>query len=70
MISLSVNQPFHCAVADIDYIDQHFNPFVASHHVAAKRPECLLLIIADFNILPERVQEQRDMFHPVTSGMV
>ena len=48
-----IRQQFHCAVADIDQVDQHFNPFVAPHHVAAKRPECFPLIIAGFNIPPE-----------------
>ena len=48
-----IRQQFHCAVADIDQIDQHLNPFAAPHHVAAKRPECFLLVIADFNIPPE-----------------
>ena len=65
-----IRQQFHCTVADIDQIDQHLNPFVNPHHVAAKRPECFLLIITGFYIPPERVQEQRDIFHPVTSGMV
>lgn len=65
-----IGQDLHGAVADINQVDQHFDSFAASHHIAAKRPECFLLIIADFNILPERVQEQQDMFHPVTSGMV
>ena len=38
------------AIADIDQIDQHFNPFAAPHHIAAKRPECFLLIVACLNI--------------------
>ena len=37
-------------IADIDQIDQHFNPFAAPHHIAAKRPECFLLIVACLNI--------------------
>ena len=40
-----IRQQFHCAVADIDQVDQHLDPFAAPYHVAAKRPECFLLII-------------------------
>ena len=65
-----IGQNLHGTVTDVNQIDQHFNPFAAPHHIAAKRPECFLLIITGFYIPPERVQEQRDIFHPVTSGMV
>ena len=37
----------------------------ASYHITAKWPEGFLLIVACFNIPPERVQKQRNMFHPV-----
>ena len=54
----------------IDQFDQHFNPFAASHHIAAERPENFLLIVAYFNIPPKWVQKQRNVFHTVTSGLV
>ena len=65
-----IRQQFYCTVTDIDQVDQHLDPFVAPHHVAAKRPEGFLLVITDFNIPPERVQEQRDILQPLPSGMV
>ena len=30
-----IRQHFHCAVCDINHIDQHFYPFTAANHVAA-----------------------------------
>ena len=45
-----IGQNLHGTVADIDQVDQHFNPFAASHHIAAERPESFLLIVAYFNI--------------------
>ena len=65
-----IGQNLHGTVADIDQVDQHFNPFAASHHIAAERPESFLLIVAYFNIPPKWVQKQRNVFHTVTSGLV
>jgi len=45
-----IRQNLQGTVTDIDQIDQYFNPFAASHHIAAKRPERFLLIVACFNI--------------------
>ena len=42
-----------------------FNTLAASYRITAKWPEDFLLIVACFNIPPERVQKQRNMFHPV-----
>ena len=65
-----VRQQLHGTVTDVDQIDQHFNPFAAPHHIAAKRPECFLLIVACLNIPAKWVQKQWDIFHPVTAGLI
>ena len=30
-----VRQQFHCAVAEFDQVDQHFNPLVAAYNITA-----------------------------------
>ena len=45
-----IGQNLHGTVTDIDQVDQHFNPFAASRHIVAERPESFLLIVAYFNI--------------------
>ena len=69
LIDLLTNQLFlslcHCTITDIDQIYQHFNTLAASYHIPAKWPEGFLLIVACFNIPPESVKKQRNIFHPV-----
>ena len=38
-----IGQNLHGAVTDVNQIDQHFNPFAASHHIVTKRPEASYL---------------------------
>ena len=45
-----IGQNLHGTVTDVNQIDQHFNPFAASHHIVTKRPDRFLFIVACFNI--------------------
>ena len=62
---VDIRQQFHCTITDVDKIYHYFDSFAASYHITAKWPEGFLLIVACFNIPPERVQKQRNIFHPV-----
>ena len=66
----SDRQNFHGTITNADQIDQHFNSFAASHHIATKRPECFLFIVARFNIPVKRIKQQWNVFHTVTSSLV
>ena len=65
-----IGQNLHGTVTNINQIDQHFNSLTASHHIVTKRPESFLFIVACFNIPAKRIQQQWNVFHPVTASLI